>query len=264
MIYAISDIHGCIGAFEDALDRINLSGLNRLILLGDYIDYGPGSGQVLRRVYELQQKYGNGKVIVLMGNHEDALLGWLRMYRNGRAPKDILPYDSWIKYDSEDGYKTFKTLVTEEQMEKIRHMERKASFIKLNTTAAEMIMTSNGDLIRWMESFKTYYKTDSQIFVHAGVDEDAGEEWEHGTGRGIFLGKYPAATGRFCKTIIAGHVGSASVAGDKDFHDIYYDGMSHYYIDGTVYAGGKLNVLGYDEKNRAYYQIEPNGMREIG
>ena len=43
-IYAISDIHGYLNEFIDALNKIDLSDReNRLILLGDYIDNGSQS-----------------------------------------------------------------------------------------------------------------------------------------------------------------------------------------------------------------------------
>ena len=50
MIYAMSDIHGCLDALEKKMAQVELLGENRLILLGDYIDYGPQSGQVLQYV----------------------------------------------------------------------------------------------------------------------------------------------------------------------------------------------------------------------
>ena len=63
-------------------------------------------------------------------------------------------------------------------------------------------------------------------------------------------------TGSFIKTIIAGHIGSATVSGDNSFHDIYFDGKSHYYIDGSVYKGGRLPLLMYDSDNGKYYEIK--------
>ena len=45
-IYAMSDIHGCLEEFNHALSLVDLSGDNRLILLGDYI-HGPDSYGVL-------------------------------------------------------------------------------------------------------------------------------------------------------------------------------------------------------------------------
>ena len=76
----------------------------------------------------------------------------------------------------------------------------------------------------------------------------------------LLLGKFPASKGRFYKTIVAGHVGTGSryLANDCSYHDVYYDGESHYYIDGPVYKGGKLLLLGYDENDGKYYQIESN------
>jgi serine/threonine protein phosphatase 1 len=40
MIYAMSDIHGCLDELEAKMKFVNLNGDNQLILLGDYIDYG--------------------------------------------------------------------------------------------------------------------------------------------------------------------------------------------------------------------------------
>ena len=38
MIYAMSDIHGCIEELEKKMELVDLSGENRIIFLGDYID----------------------------------------------------------------------------------------------------------------------------------------------------------------------------------------------------------------------------------
>ena len=47
MIYAMSDIHGCIDAFEKSLSFVDLSdGHSMLILCGDYCDRGPASLEV--------------------------------------------------------------------------------------------------------------------------------------------------------------------------------------------------------------------------
>ena len=108
-----------------------------------------------------------------------------------------------------------------------------------------------------------YCETESQIFVHVGVDEEAaGENWMWGTSDSILLGKFPATKGKFYKTIIAGHVGTGSrdLADNRDYHDVFYDGESHYYIDGSVYKGGKLLLLAYDEEKGKYYQVENNRM----
>ena len=65
----MSDIHGHLQEFEDALSRIDLTGDSKLLLLGDYI-HGPDSYGVLDKIIGLQEKYGAEKVIALLGNHE--------------------------------------------------------------------------------------------------------------------------------------------------------------------------------------------------
>jgi serine/threonine protein phosphatase 1 len=70
IIYAISDIHGHLEQFDKALELIDLSGDNKLVLLGDYIHEGPDSYGVLDRIIALEEQYGTEKVIALLGNHE--------------------------------------------------------------------------------------------------------------------------------------------------------------------------------------------------
>jgi serine/threonine protein phosphatase 1 len=73
----IGDIHGMAAKFENLLGQIDMwcaantrAELRRLIFLGDYIDRGPDSRQVLQIVQCLQAK----GVICLRGNHEQLML----------------------------------------------------------------------------------------------------------------------------------------------------------------------------------------------
>ena len=100
------------------------------------------------------------------------------------------------------------------------------------------------------------------IFVHAGIDEEAGDLWEWGTGEEMFVGKYPAETGQIEgleMKVVAGHVGTAEIAGNPRYHDIYYDGASHYYIDGTVLDSGVIPVLMVDTATDKYYRVTESG-----
>ena len=58
-IYAMSDIHGCLDAFEYALSLVDFSGDSKLILLGDYV-HGPDSYAVLDKIISLQNKCVSG------------------------------------------------------------------------------------------------------------------------------------------------------------------------------------------------------------
>jgi serine/threonine protein phosphatase 1 len=116
--------------------------------------------------------------------------------------------------------------------------------------------------IWWMENLPRYYTEGNTIFVHAGIDEEAGDLWEWGTGEDVFVGKYPAEIGRIeglNMKVVAGHVGTAEIAGDPRFHDIYYDGESHYYIDGTVLDSGVIPVLLVDTEADKYYRVTESG-----
>lgn len=134
--------------------------------------------------------------------------------------------------------------------------------LRITETYIQMILSNHEKLIWWIQQMPLYFETKSQIFVHAGVDEEAGEYWMWGASDNTLLGKFPATKGKFYKTIIAGHVGTCSrdLAADRSYHDVYYDGESHYYIDGSVYKGGKLLLLAYDEEKEKYYQVENGRM----
>lgn len=217
-IYAMSDIHGYLQEFEAALELVDLSGDNKLILLGDYVHSGSDSYGVLKKIMKLQHEYGNEKVIALMGNHEEIVI-------EGRAPI----YELWGEelYDSGNA--------------------------------------DDDNYIIYMQSLPLYHIEGNIVFVHAGIDEESGEEWEWESTERDYLEKFPAETGYFDggMIIVAGHVGTAVITGNPRFHDIYFDGESHYYIDGTVYDSGVINVLMYDTNEEKFYQVIESGKFEI-
>lgn len=78
-IYAIGDIHGRYDLLQLLIARIgeHSAGLPParslyVVLIGDIVDRGPQSAEVLAMLYDLQRK--NSRVIVLLGNHEEAML----------------------------------------------------------------------------------------------------------------------------------------------------------------------------------------------
>lgn len=116
--------------------------------------------------------------------------------------------------------------------------------------------------IRWIENLPRYFTEGNTIFVHAGIDEEAGDMWEWMTSEDTYVNKYPAETGKIeglDMKVVAGHVGTAEISGDPGFHDIYYDGESHYYIDGTVLDSGIIPVLLVDTDEDKYYKVTESG-----
>ena len=248
MIFAMSDIHGYADVFENRIKQIEkyIADGDKLILLGDYIDRGRESFQSLNRAYSFQKKYGREQVIVLKGNHEQWFLDFL--YENA---------DEWLIED--DNFKTSGTFISAEDLAEIKKMPYRASIECLK----KKIKENNKEILKWLKELPLYYERKNQIYVHAGVDEDIPEEeleWcMLGTGEWTMLGKFPPSKGRFFKDIIAGHVSVRDVAGDKLFKGIYYDGFSHYYIDGSACHRRPLLCLAYDEGKNIYYEFTNDG-----
>lgn len=251
MIYVMSDIHGYIDLLKERVGQIlpRLRKEDKIIFLGDYIDVGTQSRQTLEFLRSLQSEYPEN-VIVLKGNHEqwflDSILdrGW----------------DDWFM--SDEGMATSRTFMTEEQLAECRSKLSNGGRSAYYTYMRNRIRDNYPDLLKWTDALPLYYETETQIFVHAGVDEDAGERWKTATDEHTLMNKYPAQLGMFCKDIIAGHIGTAVIAGDWDFHGIFHDGMSHFYIDSTVQKSGFLNVLAYSEIRGKYYSLGIDGQLE--
>lgn len=86
---AFGDIHGCHLALNALIEAIRPESEDLLIFLGDYVDRGPGSRQVIDCLLELEQ---HSQTAFLMGNHEIMMrqvlrgaspLAWLEV--GGRA-----------------------------------------------------------------------------------------------------------------------------------------------------------------------------------
>lgn len=109
-------------------------------------------------------------------------------------------------------------------------------------------------LKRWLRDLRPFVETEHQIFVHAGVDEEAEDLWPWASEDSYFCSKVPPSFGHFEKDVIAGHVGAPGLAGDPDFEGAYWDGASHYYIDGTTERTGRMTILCYDVERGTYQQ----------
>jgi serine/threonine protein phosphatase 1 len=73
-LIAIGDIHGRMRMLGRLINQIEPQEFDRLVFLGDYIDRGPDSFEVVEYVIALKQKYP--KTITLRGNHEDFVLSF--------------------------------------------------------------------------------------------------------------------------------------------------------------------------------------------
>lgn len=86
--YAIGDLHGRADLLERMIDRLvddmDRHGPARMVFLGDYVDRGDGSAEVLDWLVALEAEM-LPKPVFLLGNHEAMLLEFLRDPERGRG-----------------------------------------------------------------------------------------------------------------------------------------------------------------------------------
>jgi serine/threonine protein phosphatase 1 len=82
-VLVIGDIHGCLVQLEALLGAVGLTEGDHVVLLGDYVDRGPDSAGVLKRIIALSKIH---RVTAIKGNHEEMMLAarggleYLRMW----------------------------------------------------------------------------------------------------------------------------------------------------------------------------------------
>jgi serine/threonine protein phosphatase 1 len=80
----IGDIHGCSKTFRNLLfDTLMVTKEDDIYLLGDYIDRGPNSKKVVKRI--LKMKKEGYKLYPIIGNHEVLLLDSVNFVQNHLA-----------------------------------------------------------------------------------------------------------------------------------------------------------------------------------
>jgi serine/threonine protein phosphatase 1 len=110
--YAISDIHGCFYTLKELLNSIGFNKNDQLFLLGDYINRGSHSKELIDFLMQLQQE--GYQINFLKGNHESMLF-------------DSFIYDDWPGGD-EKTLKSFGINHLKELPEKYRRWFSKLKY----------------------------------------------------------------------------------------------------------------------------------------
>ncbi len=155
---AIGDIHGEIAHLDKLLGRLpELQAGDTIVFLGDFIDRGPHSAEVVARVRELE-KTSKAKIVSLRGNHEDA---WLQVADEGWA-EFILPRTNGCL----EALRSFRGEPAPADDEVPTADEFKAMF------DASFIPK---DVLDWMRALPFFYEDEHAIYVHAGLLHKAGK-----------------------------------------------------------------------------------------
>lgn len=162
-LYVVGDVHGCLSELDAAIARIEehaaANGLEdaRLVLLGDYVDRGPQSAQVLTRIFELSQAMPE-KVVCLFGNHERMMLEFVDDPA-GRGTR-------WLRNGGVETLKSYDIHGVDETSDLEDLTE--ASF------ALETAMTK--PLLAWLRDLPVMTRSGNIVCVHAGMDPDKAPE----------------------------------------------------------------------------------------
>lgn len=170
---AIGDVHGCAAALVRILEEIQPTPEDEIVPLGDYVDRGPQSRQVIDELLKLGERC---KVIPLIGNHEVMMLEALD--QGG----DLLRF--WLECGGRQTMESYGG-------------------------SARDIPESHLDFLRGL---KPFHETPTDIFVHANYEADVAMPqqprymtlWEHinihppgphQSGKTVFVGHTPQKTG---------------------------------------------------------------------
>ena len=132
-VFAIGDIHGCARELKELISLLPLKHDSKIIFLGDYVDRGPDSREVIEIIIKLKEDY---EVIALLGNHEDMMIEFFKDPSSPLAGFFIL----------NGGSATLASYVTH---------------------GNNYIVPDNH--LAFLKSLKLYHETDTHFFVHAGV-----------------------------------------------------------------------------------------------
>ena len=138
-LYAIGDIHGQIYKLIRLLDKLYIDDTYKLIFLGDYIDRGKYSSEVIGYLINLSLQYD---CIFLKGNHEAMFMDYMggineNLFVNNGGDATIRSYER-------NGYSIHKEVDCTDRRLPLTHVD-------------------------FFKNLKYYYETENYIFVHAGL-----------------------------------------------------------------------------------------------
>jgi serine/threonine protein phosphatase 1 len=154
-VYAIGDVHGRLDLLDDLLVRIRrdadrhpLDRVRSLVFLGDYIDRGAESREVIERL--LADPLPGFATVRLMGNHEEAMLAFLDGESDGL---------DWLSFG---GLETLMSYGVP-----LRSLPRTEEAVRaLRAALAEAVPARHVAFIR---ACVLHHSVGDYLFVHAGV-----------------------------------------------------------------------------------------------
>jgi serine/threonine protein phosphatase 1 len=207
-LYVVGDIHGNNSELSVLLEHLtskhSVSSEDLFIFIGDYIDRGPASRQVIDRMLELQRTWP--KTVFLKGNHEEMLLAFLGL--GGGNGQFYLPNGGLAFFESYgvEPIGPLSELIAKLPVAHLEFLRR----LELGVSLAEF------------------------IFVHAGLNPLCALEQQRPEDLLWIRKEFIGVPHAFGKTVVFGHTA---------FNDIYLDLPYKIGIDTGVAYGNKLSIV---------------------
>jgi len=226
-LIAIGDVHGKDDKLRRLLNVVSPRSSDQLVFLGDYIDRGNKSRDVISRLLELQQKFP--QTVFLRGNHEQLLLDALVEVgvRSGPQLRNLSEY--------------FKTRASDSALDQF-----------LGNGGNETLRSyhirnlSDGlpqDHIKFIESTQMWWVYGNYIFVHAGLSPRVPLEEQD---PGVLLWERLSPPGKDGEIHIVGH--HPMVDGEPYFEP------GRYYLDTGAAYGQPLTAC--DVLTKTIWQVK--------
>ena len=223
-VYAVGDIHGRLDLLDVLLAQIAADEATRggkpsqIIFLGDLIDRGPESAQVVDRLMALEKRRPDTRF--LLGNHEEVFLAacagdlkMLKFFNRIGGRETILSYGITSReYNDLDYPELLDLLVARVPQEHRTFMERFEDLIVIGDYA----------------------------FVHAGIRPDAPLADQQAKDLRWIRGEFLDFTGTHEKVIVHGHTIADEV--EERPHRIG--------LDTGAYVSGRLTAMGFEGTER--------------
>lgn len=232
VVYAIGDIHGR----ADLLSRLHrtieqevaASEQQRrftIVYLGDYIDRGPHSSDVIDLL--LDEPVKGAESVLLKGNHEDALLRFLA----GDAGAD-----AWLSIGG--GATAMSYGVS------LRGSDNSA--LSSETVRDRLLAAIPSRHLSLLEQLKLFYEAGDYLFVHAGIRP--GVPMEHQDPKDLLWirGEFLQSRRNHGKIVVHGHASGSTVV----------ERPNRICIDTAAYATDRLSCIVLEGRQRRYISEE--------
>jgi serine/threonine protein phosphatase 1 len=231
-VYAIGDIHGrldLLSQLHDMIERELASaprGLNATVVyLGDYLDRGPESKGVIDRL--LDRPIEGARSIFLKGNHEDAMLRFLR----GESGAE-----GWLAIGGDMTARSYGV-----------SLGARTETLSPGAIRARLIEAVPQKHLAFLQGLRLSHEVGDYFFVHAGIRPDRPLEDQDPMDLLWIRREFLQSRQRHGKIVVHGHSAGRTVV----------EKSNRICVDTAAYATGHLTCVVLENDRRRFISTDP-------